>query len=277
MPWRENPFRLISCLEMNQFSAESCTAMGAMLGKLVTALDSTKVPGVFLPKLTPDFLLESISAIEVLCEEIGLTQSVKCTTRLVDELGRKGLSNNDLKVKLDGLEKLIISEMEGELFLWVPEHRAEFYSKDAEKIVGAECCKRFGSIQRELVEAVKCYAVGRYTASAFHLMRSTEAGVKALAKAIRFTPKHNQWELVFKQMETEVALPIANRPKHWKTHGKFLERIWGDLRAVSKAWRNDIAHLVDTYSEEDAKNLLGVVPMFLRDLATKMDERGKLY
>ena len=49
------------------------------------------------------------------------------------------------------------------------------------------------------------------------------------------------------------------------------------LRAVSKAWRNDIAHLVDTYTEEDAKGLLNVIPLFLRHLAEKMDENGTLF
>jgi hypothetical protein len=64
---------------------------------------------------------------------------------------------------------------------------------------------------------------------------------------------------------------------HWQTHGELSETVWADLRAESKAWRNNIAHLVDTYSEEEAKNLLAVIPVFLRDLATKMNEKGKLY
>lgn len=80
-----------------------------------------------------------------------------------------------------------------------------------------------------------------------------------------------------KRIKSEFAMKPSQRPRHWQTHGDFLETVWADLRAVSKAWRNNIAHLVDTYSEEETKDLLTVIPMFLRDLATKMNENGKLY
>ena len=72
-------------------------------------------------------------------------------------------------------------------------------------------------------------------------------------------------------------MPPANRPAHWKKHGKFLTEISADLKLVARVWRNDIMHLVATYGEEEAKELFEVIPKFLRDLAKKMDEKGKLY
>jgi len=180
-----------------------------------------------------------------------------------------------MKVRVESLEAAMKAEMECHLFLWVNGQRSDFYSKDAQAILGAQCCQRFPSIQKEIEEAAKCYAVGRYTASAFHLMRSTEAGIKALAKAIGFTPTHRGWGLVFKELERQSKL--SPPPPVWSAHRKFLNQLSGDLVAITKAWRNDIAHLVDTYTEEDAKSLITVIPMFLRDLAENIDENGTLY
>jgi hypothetical protein len=101
--------------------------------------------------------------------------------------------------------------------------------------------------------------------------------MQALARAINFNPPNNNWNQVFRQLGNEFKLDPKNRPAHWQTHGPFLEDLWADLRAVAKAWRNDIAHLVDVYLEEDANRLMSVIPIFLRSMAEKMDEHGRLY
>jgi hypothetical protein len=123
---------------------------------------------------------------------------------------------------------------------------------------------------------MKCYAVGRFTASAFHLMRATEAAVKALGRAIGLTPAHPGWKLVFDEVWKQYKNAV---PRHaaWTTHEDFLVTVSADLRTVSKVWRNDIAHFVDTYTEEQSKTMFEIVAAFLRDLATKLDENGTLY
>jgi hypothetical protein len=262
---------------MNKFSAERFYRIGCHLGNTIQAFEALLRYGASFQNFTAAHFVRNLRNIAGECKAISLKQSAKYAEVIIAEIIAGENEPAEVKVKTEALQKIISGEMEECLFLWVPSHRAEFYSKDAEAMVGAKCCARFKSVHRELEEAAKCYAMGRYTSSAFHLMRSTEAGVKALARAIKFTPPHDQWDLVFKQMKKEFFLKPSLRPAHWQTHGDFLEMVWADLRAVSKAWRNNIAHLVDTYSEEEAKNLLTVIPMFLRDLATKMNEKGKLY
>jgi hypothetical protein len=210
------------------------------------------------------------------CDKIALHEPAKYARRIDKALG-EGLSRDQLQSKISDLRDAIGSEMHGQLFFWSPPHRANFYSRDVESIIGQECCSRFPSIQREIEEAVKCYALGRYTACAFHMSRSTEAGMHGLARAINYAPPNNNWNLVFRELGNQFKLLPQNRPNHWQTHSDFLETTWADLRAVSKAWRNDIAHLVDTYGEEEAKDFLAIIPIFLRDLAKKMDENGTLY
>jgi hypothetical protein len=228
--------------------------------------------------MTPERLTSWLQQTSAHCEQIALGEASKFAKRIVRDMSTgDGLSPTELRTKFRDLQELIGSEMDAQTFLWVPPHRAEFYSKDAESIVGRECCSRFPLVQREVEEAVKCYAVGRYTACAFHMSRSTEAGMQGLARAINYVPPNNNWNLVFRELGNQFKLSSQNRPAHWQTHGDFLETVWADLRAVGKAWRNDIAHLVDTYTEEEAEEFITIIPIFLRDLAKRMDENGKLY
>lgn len=275
LPWHENPFRLISWLEMNEFSAHLFVNIGASVTWMEDALDETGLEGNKKVDRARKICVEFATRVAGMLDSIGCKFSAKGARRLASD--SSSLNAAGMRVRAREFKAQVFDEMSSHLFLWVPAHRAEWFGKNADAILGSECCTRFPSIQREVEEAMRCYAVGRYTASAFHLMRAAEVGVKALAKAIKAAPKHDAWRLVFNEMRTQVAPPPENRQKHWKTHGEFLETIWADMRVVSKEWRNDLAHSVDTYSEEEAKQLLGVIPVFLRHLATKMDENGTLY
>jgi hypothetical protein len=254
---------------MEKFSAEKFFALGQTLGVLARLDLQGDAPFIFFKG--------KLDLIKDYAKNLRLRQSEKCAERILRRLEHQESPPDDLQSLVMQVTELVYSEMEDQLFLWVPGHRSEWYGKTAELIVGTECCARFPSIQREVEEAAKCYAVGRYTAAAFHLTRAGEAGVQALAKAIQFKPPHNQWTLVFDRMKVEYNTPPASRPTHWKTHGKFLTNIWADLSLLARVWRNDVMHLVEIYGEEEAKELFETLPKLLRDLATHMDEQGKLY
>jgi hypothetical protein len=165
--------------------------------------------------------------------------------------------------------------MEGQLFLYVPATRSTFFEKDPVEFMGEKCRDRFPSTMPEIDEAMKCFAVGRYTACAFHLMRATEAGTKALGDAIGAKTRNNNWGDVFAEYDKQLSLTPSSRPSYWTSHGEFLENIGANLRAV-KTLRNGVAHLDESYSEERAGKLLVMVPEFIRQLAEQMDENGTL-
>ncbi|HSI11189.1 MAG TPA: hypothetical protein VK961_04060 [Chthoniobacter sp.] len=277
-PWYEHPFGLISWWDMNKFGAEEFFNLGHYLRhvkEIVETFHKDHPEDTLEESSVPIFKDRLEEALRVV-NQIGLRVSAKWIKDAIESI-KEGQSFDEIKVYIRAIAGTIRREMEGQFFLWIPESHAAVYNKDAESILGAECCARFKSIQLEVEEAAKCFAVERYTASAFHLTRATEAGLKAIAKAIGFVPANDNWTLVFRELGTQFKMLPAARPAHWQTHEKFLEKVWGDLRAISKAWRNDIAHLVDTYTEEETRELLTVIPMFLRDLSKQMDENGKLY
>jgi hypothetical protein len=279
-PWHKHPFRLICWLKMEKFSAEIFYHMACGLGNLSQALDMMHASGVsaatFKPVLTLQNILQWLHEVRDKCKLINLRQSEKCAQRIIDDIGKIGLDNVEIAARINEFNKLVKSEMESELFFWVPAHRADWYGKKADVIAGAHWCARFCSTTQEIEEAAKCYAAGRYTAASFHLMRATEAGTKALGLAIGFTPAHPGWKEIFREVYAQYK---NQKPRHsiWKTHEAVLIQISGDLRTISHVWRNDLAHFVDTYNEDEAREMFTIVPIFMRNLSAMIDESGKLY
>ena len=143
LPWIEHPFRLISWLEMNKFSAESFVQMAFHFGTVGLSLRvKIHVPQNAFPDLIPENIGDWVVRVKNNCERILLTESVKCAERIIWDFQNVGVRSVALSEKIDGLMRLIASEMESQLFLWVPGHRSDWYSKDAEAIVGSECCIR---------------------------------------------------------------------------------------------------------------------------------------
>jgi hypothetical protein len=56
-------------------------------------------------------------------------------------------------------------------------------------------------------------------------------------------------------------------PKHNDSERIKYESIIGHLETVKIAWRNPTMHPKATYTEEEAKALLGAVEIFIKDLA----------
>jgi len=261
---------------MNKFSAEEFYKLGEMFQRiLITEREIRKdTPDYVFGESDADAMLKLFDNALDLASSIGL----KITAKWL--LDARAATKVDAKPEIIGqhvwgIKKTLEKEMDGQLFLYVPSTRAEFYDKDPAVFLGDKCRDNFASVLPEIDEAMKCYAVGRYTACAFHLMRATEAGTKALGEAIGAKVRNNNWGDVFKEYDRQLALPPAARPAHWSTHGEFLENIAANLRGA-KTLRNSVAHLDESYTEERAAKLMVLIPEFLRQLAEKMDEKGNL-
>lgn len=275
-PWFQNPFKLISWLEMERFSASLFCAVTAYLERLKTEARLAQSDSK-LQQARIDEIKTVLSDAANVLRSLQLQVTEALAKNIVSEICDRWTPLYML-AKVESVLLSFDSEMGSHLFFWVPAHRASWYDKKADEIVGALCCQRFPSVEREVEEAARCYALDRYTAAVVHLGRASEAGVQAIARAIGFTPSHDNWTLVFRELGTQAALPSAKQPQHWATHGAFLNVVWADLRAIGKGWRNNAAHLIKpNHTEEEAKDLMTAVPMFLRDLATQMDENGTLY
>lgn len=202
---------------------------------------------------------KALNTIKDSCVKIGLTVSVKCVDDLIKmNQGRSTLG--DLMDQTANLEKTIRYEMEDKLFMYIPPDRAEFY--DSKEMFGADVNTKFPTIQFDLVEAGNCYASGRGTAVVFHLMRIMEVGVQEFGTKLGVTlVNEKNWQNIL----DEINKAIKALPKN--STAVEMSQASANLYAVKLAWRNEVMHPKDTYTLEEADNLIRQVRLFMQQLA----------
>ena len=126
------------------------------------------------------------------------------------EAARKNPPQTEREFEL--LKSALQQEIGSKFFLYVPNHRAAHFENDA--ILSARAKGGFATAYAELREAGSCYAVGRYTGCVLHAMRSVEVGVKAMSRALGYSPpdlEQQDWHPILEKCESIIrdmkALP----------------------------------------------------------------------
>src|SRR5262245_28992605 len=86
LPWFAEPFRLISWLEMNQFSAKEFMEISGFLSGLVGAAHRRQEA---IPSERQEHIRGLLNMVKERCEVIGLRESAKSAVRLADNLHRR--------------------------------------------------------------------------------------------------------------------------------------------------------------------------------------------
>ena len=76
-------------------------------------------------------------------------------------------------------------------------------------LFGTEVAARFPRAIVDIEEAGKCFALGRFTACVFHLMRVVEAGLAAISRSLNIVKHSPTWEAyltVFKRPQPPSSL-----------------------------------------------------------------------
>lgn len=271
-PWVANPYDLVSWEAMERFSARGFYLIGRALENLVFTL--VMAPYEDLPFMNPSLLNETINDkarngsirclryVDKYCEFIGLLISAETARELCEELQTKSWSYSTLLQKIQSLKALISKEMKNRTFMYIPVERAALY--DQNELFGKKVNSKFPSIQFDATEAGTCYACGRSTAVVFHLMRIMETGVQAFGTNLGVAlADEKNWQNILDEINKKIkALP----PKHRDTIK--MSQAAANLYAVKLTWRNEVMHPKDTYTLEEAENLIRQVKLFMEHLAT---------
>jgi hypothetical protein len=169
--------------------------------------------------------------------------------------------HKELQERLRELQHLIEDEMEEKLFMHVPPERANFYEQPT--LFGQAVNAKFPQTQYDIVEAGNCYASGRSTAAVFHLMRIMETGVQQLGNqlGVALTNEKN-WQNILDEVNKAIKALNQKAPLT-----KELAAVSANLYSVKLAWRNEVMHPKDTYTLEEADNLIRQVKIFMDQLA----------
>jgi hypothetical protein len=257
---------------MERFSAEVFFEIGALLERLqhMTSMQAEiEQEGQVLgaqridvqKRKLAETRLATLRVVKTLCPRIGLRQPPKHVMRLETALETGELNHTQIETAIAELHARIRDEMEDHLFMYIPPQQASSY--DQPELFGKEVNLKFPNIQFDLVEAGNCYATGRSTAVVFHLMRIMEAGVQAFGTKLGVTlTDEKNWQNILDETDKAIkALPrTAQRVQ--------MSQASANLYAVKLAWRNEVMHPKDTYTLEEADNLIRQVKIFMEQLAT---------
>lgn len=164
-------------------------------------------------------------------------------------------------------------------FLEIGPTEKRFYEENP---FGQSAVDKFPSAKFDMVEAGKCYALDRWTASVFHLMRVLEVGLKTMAVKLEvFDPAKPSWESIIRRCETAIGeFSSDSHGQPWKQERDFYSEAATDFRFFKDPWRNHTSHVgdpskgVDKYTKDEAQDILSHVKSFMEHLAKRFGEPG---
>lgn len=197
-------------------------------------------------------------------ESLGQALSVNSLDRIRDLMSKPLLDDKAMERLINELRQRFLESLDGERFYVVETKDRSFFDLP-QPIFGGSLDDDPDSLE-DAVEAGKCIALGRYTASVFHLMRLLERFVRALADRIGATVKDTNGQfLAWGQLLSNIRGGIDKMQKgqsreHWSQAHALLV-------SVNIAWRTTTMHPKQTYTEEHARDIFNATRAFVRYLA----------
>jgi len=126
---------------------------------------------------------------------------------------------------------------------------------------------RFPQLAEDIEEAQKCFALSRPTACVFHLMRVMEVGNQELGSALGVMfPEDKVWFTIADEADKALKkLPRNTVAEKGRCDDLALALV--HLNGVRVSWRNKTMHPKETYTLEQAEDLLRHVRTFATHLA----------
>jgi hypothetical protein len=171
---------------------------------------------------------------------------------------RDGLTFGDLQTEIRVLRESLESEMVGHHFAYIAQDKAKEYlnwQRTWKRVLVT-----FDEAKQEIENAVICFSLELYSATAFHMMRVAEIGLRSLTLKIGVILKHSieleDWNTVLVAVERKLE-ELHNAPKTSVRQADL--KLYSDAAShlrYMKAWRNEMAHARSVYEEGEAKSVL---------------------
>jgi hypothetical protein len=267
-PWRSVPYRLVSLFEMLEFHAtifahliRSVAELGERQRTYLEVYAGQDPP---LDEAIKGDLSYRLRRLREICVSLELDSGADKAQSILFGLLRE-FKASEMTSALSDLQERIEDQLKSRRFLFVPISRAEYY--EDRSLLGQGVNDKFSECIYDADEAGKCFALGRWTAAVFHLMRVTEQGIRHWAKKLKTNINTNRpWGNILQDIEPAIrALPTKTSKQQDFKYS--CEQLKASLHAVKDAWRNPTMHPKATYTEEEAKEIFDNVKSFMRRLA----------
>jgi hypothetical protein len=173
-PWQAEPYKLWSLLEMIQFFASDFFLNTGILPQVWARLHS----GIPLNGESQKACFEAVKYLIKECERLKLPVSLRAGLTIQERITSGQLSSyEELGRLVTDLYSRVVDELSGPHFLMLNLEEKAAYTEPLRE--WSVQLKAFPSVQDDISEAMKCFALDRSTATVFHLMRALEPTLKA--------------------------------------------------------------------------------------------------
>lgn len=155
--------------------------------------------------------------------------------------------------------------------------KVSFYAPE-EPLFGAGVDEKFLSVAYDIDQAGKCYACDLSTASAFHAIRSMEAGIRAIARCLGIpdptTGKDRNWSNVGSSIKAKIDQRWPASSGRMNGDAKTFDKLYGSIAGMQNPYRNETMHLSAKYDAPEALRIFELVKGLMQKIAGRMDENG---
>jgi hypothetical protein len=254
---------------MQRFQPEefiSLTRSIANTSMLLQIVDDRERQLLFLTQIRDD-----LTRLSAACVTAKLPMAVKSIGRVLTlvqlQLTGARIDGQTLERASQSIATLLEDELSTRACFFMNSDDAELWSRN--KPWDDDISDKFPSTDFELEEYAKCFAVGRYTASVFHLMRLLEIGLSALAESIGADPANRNWEQILQGIKKKLDENSGLKPPDWKKTEQRYSEISAHFRNLKNAWRNYVMHVHEKYDRERAEEIFVHVRAVMRMLAAQ--------
>jgi len=213
--------------------------------------------------------LTTIAPMQKHLASIRLNFSANGVRKLITYMSQHGpISMNKLKSLTEELNDRVVEELADRKLFLIRSDRADFYGLP-NTFLGEKLIHKFPEFPEDASEAGNCFALSRYTACMFHLMRIMEAVVQRFGRKVKvpIDVKNENWDKIVKQIKKLTEIDSKDSQKI-KLKKKRYQLFYDRLDAVRVAWRNPTMHPKSTYTEEEAKEVMDAVKNLINDFST---------
>jgi hypothetical protein len=256
-PWLVSRYKLVNLMAIVEFSASTYWTVASLIGQMISRLNQ---PGPLSGEQW-EKMGETIGQLQSQLVLLGMSSPIAQIQRL-DQYVDGSPTNDKTRALLTDLQYRIVDDLGDHFFLSITKEHVGHYQQSV-PLFGAIVETVFPQMSEDISEAGKCLALGRSTAAVFHLMRVMELAVQAFGTKLGVSlVGEKYWHSILEQVDKAIKGMDQRAPET-----KGYAGISAHLYNVKLAWRNEVMHPKQTYTEDEAEKVFNATKAFVGELA----------